>query len=201
MLISTDDYRAQCEAFFALADNTQSAIDAQVAGLGVEQFQEWQSSIFERYDAATKGLIRELVAEIDFDEDVESEKTKAQRQVVRTYRAINDDVCQMRVFDLASVQTKIAELQAWHVEEDRKRSLQVSIEGRQFTAEQVIDVLWSGWECDNHAWLVRDNGAARLVTTDHGSARFSDRAFLEGKLAEYQDAIAKTQALLDALDN
>lgn len=200
MLISTDQYRAQCEQFFMTAEHTAEAIARQVESLTAVEFQVWQSAIIERYDDATKGLIRSLVAEINFDEEVESKTTTAQRHVVRTYLDINNNVCQVRIFDLVCVQAKSEELRQWYAQEEQKRLMGVQVDGRAFVAEEVVDVLWSGWECDNHAWLVRDEGVARLVTTDHGSAQFSDRAFLEERIASYQEAIAKTQRMLALLD-
>lgn len=199
MQMSIDAYEQHCKDFFARAENTATAIEAQVSALSIDAYYAWQNDLFERYDAATKDVIRSMVSGLDVDD--ESEEAMATRRVARAYHDVNNRVCNTHVFDLACVQQKTAEQRAAREAAERERLLSVRVGDRQFKAESVIDVLWSGWECDSHAWLVRDEGVARLVTTDHGTAQFSDRSFLEARLKEYQDAIEQTQAMLNALDN
>lgn len=201
MQMTIDNYRAQCQAFFALSENTEQAIQGQVTQLTLDGFQHWLSSMMDRYDRATEGVVKQLFSGITLGEDNPSQATLERCREARLYRDAQNQIFNERVFGLACVQEKTAQQQAARQKEEHQRLLEVQVGERTFTAESVIEVLWHGWECDGYAWLVRDEGVARLVTTDHGTAKFSDREMLQERLKAYQDAIAQTQAMLDSLDN
>ena len=68
-----------------------------------------------------------------------------------------------------------------------------------YKAIDGCDVLWSGWECDDSAWVVEENNQKRLVASNHGSLYFEDAQFLENKIKEYHDAITNSIRLLRLL--
>jgi hypothetical protein len=60
-------------------------------------------------------------------------------------------------------------------------------------------VMWSGWECDDEAAVIRQGGDAFLVTTDHGSLIRVDAEWLTAKISEYRSAISDTEKALAML--
>ena len=60
----------------------------------------------------------------------------------------------------------------------------------------VLGKFLTGWECDNTAWVVVDNGVKKIVTSDHGTLSFTEKVFLEDKINEYKKAIEDTEKLL-----
>lgn len=66
----------------------------------------------------------------------------------------------------------------------------------------VVEVLWSGWECDSLAALVRlPSGECRTVFVDGtvfpGDQR-SPLELLEDRIAAYERAVAETKRFLDS---
>jgi hypothetical protein len=54
-----------------------------------------------------------------------------------------------------------------------------------------FSVYYSGWDCDETAWVVenKNTGERRLKVTDHGRARFGNNKYLKGKINELETAI------------
>ena len=74
--------------------------------------------------------------------------------------------------------------------------LHVTVDGIDFRAEAVADVLWAGWECDALVWIVDDAGERKVVTSDHGNLQFVDADFLKERIRAYETALQETKALL-----
>jgi hypothetical protein len=72
-----------------------------------------------------------------------------------------------------------------------------------FEMLEIVPVLWTGWECDTHAALVRmPDGGCRLVAVD-GVRMPGDgtvRGMLEARLAAYAAAASDTRRLLEIAD-
>lgn len=88
---------------------------------------------------------------------------------------------------------------AWRAEYEKNRyeeSLNIEVDGVAFKALKRIDVLWQGWESDEYAWLVEDNGVKRIVMTNHGQHMFVDTAVLQNKIEMYQQAIEDSKQLI-----
>lgn len=74
-------------------------------------------------------------------------------------------------------------------------------------AEELLDgpvklldaapVLYQGWELDSWVWLVEAGGADHLLSTNHGSLCVFDHDRATSAIALYEDAAARTRALLD----
>ena len=68
------------------------------------------------------------------------------------------------------------------------------------TDEIILEfpVMFSGWECDDRAWVMeRPDGVRYLKTTNHGSPCVVDEKFFNGKLMEYEHAIWQTEKALE----
>lgn len=65
----------------------------------------------------------------------------------------------------------------------------------------TFDVMYSGWECDDTAWVVEaPDGSRGLIMTNHGSSYEATGDTLRAKIAEYQKAIQNTEEALRLLD-
>ena len=82
--------------------------------------------------------------------------------------------------------------------EEKEKYIEVS--GKKYEVIKKIDVYWTGWECDNYAYLVKIDDDNGLVVSNHGSKYFTDKKFLEDKIKEYQEAIKESQILVAMLN-
>ncbi|MBZ9798730.1 hypothetical protein [Mesorhizobium sp. ES1-4] len=66
----------------------------------------------------------------------------------------------------------------------------------------AVSVLWSGWECDSVATLVRLSDGRREIVFVDGTGMpggLGPEALLEERIVAYETAIRKTRAFLDRL--
>lgn len=73
------------------------------------------------------------------------------------------------------------------------------VQGESYRVLKIIDVLWSGWECDGVAWVVETPTGNRLVMTNHGSHFFAEASALQARINSYriaQEASEEALALL-----
>lgn len=64
---------------------------------------------------------------------------------------------------------------------------------------ELVDVLWSGWECDHNAALIREADGAVRIKILSGVARLDDVEpfdMLEERIGAYQEAIEETRRFL-----
>jgi len=54
-------------------------------------------------------------------------------------------------------------------------------------------VLYKGWESDNVAWIVQDEGKNALVMSNHGVNYFAKKEELFEKITEYKEALSDSE--------
>jgi hypothetical protein len=71
-----------------------------------------------------------------------------------------------------------------------------------FTIEDTVTLLWPGWECDEHAWLIRTtDDRLHFVATSHGRAFLTDATWLQGHIEETLEYVNEQQSVLQRLQN
>ena len=209
------EYQEFCEDFFKqdmFASN--EALSKQIAHLSAEEFKLWNQNLIAQYDEkyeVIRAMIKQMrdkenfitsfekidYEDIDWDKDpIHQEDNKA---LIATYRHVYEDVFDKHIKQFTVYLEKSTQLQEYFKQKTYEQSLQVEVDDKQFIAEKVIDVFWSGWECDDKVWLVVDEGQKKIVASNHGQTYFADKDFLEEKIKEYQQAISDTQDLLNQL--
>lgn len=208
--MNQQQYQAQCEKFFSQGDFQSNEVLSQKIGkMNATEFKDWQSAMFSEYDKNFE-VIRAIIKNIresegfkTWEADVDWDKDPLQKEehknYVNQYKSIYNDVFQENTAKYDIYLQKCNELQEHYKKEQYAQSLKVSVEDKDFVAEQVIDVYWTGWECDDKAWLVNDNGQMKVVASNHGSKYFADKEFLENKIKEYEQAVEQTKKMLEAL--
>lgn len=204
------DYKKYCEEFFQ-QERFQSieVFNKEITELSLEQFREFQDKLFDEYnkkDDIIRDMIKDIrtkanfnVRAIDVDWEKDPVKKKEHQLVIHAYRDIYNNVFNENIAKFESYAKKYKEWQDHMAQKRHEESLKITVNGKDYVAEKVIEVLWSGWECDGSAWLVNDNGKMRVVMTNHGSTYFAEKSALEEKVKEYQDAIKNTQDMINAL--
>lgn len=209
--MNIQDFKVYCEDFFKV-NYFQSEDDLvkEISHLTTQDFKEWNMKMIDKYDEKydiIRAILKEIrdkagfktnVADIDWDKDtIKQEENKA---IVKSYQEIYNNVFNEKLKTYEIYQKKLNELHESIKQEQYQNSLKVTVDGKDFVAEKVIDVFWSGWECDDKAWLVNDDGQKRIVVSDHGHKYFTDKSFLEQKIKEYQSAIEETNEVLNQLN-
>jgi hypothetical protein len=203
--MTIEEYKAYCMSFFNQFDKEQ--INKQIGEMTVPEFQDWFQKIGEQYYeyyAPVKELAKLIRGDYDPTKDYDSEQEdplkedEAQAFFV-PYRNTHNDVAQEYFNSLSSYNQKMEDLEKFHHEREQERLLNIEVDGKQFKAIKAIPVYWTGWESDQYAWLVKDEGQLRVVASNHGSLYFTDKSFLENKIAEYKQAISETEDLLSML--
>jgi hypothetical protein len=200
--MTVEEYKAYCLSFFSQFNKEE--INKQISEMSIPEFQAWFQKIGEEY-YEYYSPVKELVAIIrgdydplkDYDSDKEDPLHTDEAQAFLTpFRETHNEVYQEFFNSLPAYAQKMEDLEKFHDEQEQERLLNIEVDGKHFKALKVIDVYWSGWECDQYAWLVKDGEEIRLVISDHGHKHFTDKAFLEGKIAEYKKAISETEDML-----
>lgn len=83
-----------------------------------------------------------------------------------------------------------------NIEKAKIMAMTVEFNGQKILAESVIDVYWSGWECDSQAWLIKVDGKPVIVGSNHGENMDVGVEFLEERIAAYKQAIADTEGMI-----
>jgi len=191
-------YEQFCRSFFAGIDFSH------VSDMSLDDFFAWYEDVVNRYQACNEP-VREFIKEVrgDFNifEDEGEDPLDAHRDYLDAYKQVHEKAYR-ECFIQVEVVSRLYD--AYFEREEarrREKELDITVEGKDFTAIAMSDVLWCGWECDSKVWIVEDEGVKKVVTTDHGSKKFSDKDFLLSKIAEYQGAIASTQRLLNMMES
>lgn len=209
------EYQAFCEDFFKqemFASN--EALAKVIANLNAEQFKDWNQDLLLQYDQKYE-IIRAMIKEMrekenfvtdfkntnyeDIDWDKDPVKQEDNKALIKTYQNVYQDVFDKQIKNFTIYLEKSTELQEYFKQRTYQESLKVTVDDKDFIAEKVIDVFWSGWECDDKVWLVIDEGQKKIVASNHGQKYFADKEFLEEKIKEYNQAINDTQDLLKQL--
>jgi hypothetical protein len=69
----------------------------------------------------------------------------------------------------------------------------IEIDGVTYKKVMAFPVLWNGWECDTEAWVIENEGQRFLELVS--------KAFIEGKIAEYQAVLDSSRAALVHLED
>lgn len=208
--MNTTEYKEYCENFFQQGSfQSVEILEKEITNLGSEEFQQWQTNMIKKYDEK-QNVIREIVKNMrmaeKFDiksEDVDWEKDPIDKEnnkkIISQYRTIYNNAFADAMEKFEIYNQKQQQLIEQRKKEAYENSLKIEVDEKEYIAEQIIDVLWCGWECDSSAWLVNDEGVKKIVMTNHGSASFVDKSHLEDKIAEYEKAIADTKDMLSRL--
>lgn len=204
------EYKKYCEEFFQ-KDYFQSieSFNKEIGDLNSLEFKNWQLNLYKEYNNK-EDEIREIIKyirakenfnlrKIDIDWENDPMKKEEYQVVIKSYRDICNNVFNEQIAKFEIYGKKQKELEEYFIKKQYEDSLKVTVNGKDYIAEKVINVLWSGWECDGYAWLVNDDSKMKVVMTNHGATYFADKSVLEEKLKEYQDAIKNTQDILNAL--
>jgi hypothetical protein len=204
-------YQKYCESFFLEEnlDNEEKMIQ-QIAHLNSQEFSNWTINIFQKYDQRYE-YIREMIKNIrkqyDFnplaenaDWDKDPIKEEKFQKTIGEYKDIHLLMAEKYIGNSLIYQQKNKELTEYLSLEMERKKLEVIIDNKTIIAEKVIDVLWSGWECDNYAWLIQEGNEKKVITTNHGAVYVADKNFLIEKIKEYQQAIKETEEMLLELE-
>lgn len=208
--MNIQEYQIYCEDFFKQGSfQSEETLNQEIAHLSATEFQEWNHTMINAYDKkydVVRAIIKEIrdknhfdIKSVDVDWDKDPIKQEDNRVVVKTYQNVYNDVFDKEIKKYQIYLQKTTELQEYIKQKHYQDSLKVTVEDKDFVAEDIIDIYWCGWECDDKAWLVNDNGQKKVVASNHGQKYFADKSFLEEKIKEYEDAIAKTKAMLNQL--
>lgn len=199
--MTLEQYKDYCMSFFSQFDKEQ--LNAQLASMSIEDFQDWYhqtSTDYYEYLQPVKDLVKLIRGDYDVRSDADDPMDEEENdQLARQYRETHNSVYQEYFDSMTGYVQKISDLEQYYKDQEQERLLTIKVDGQTFKALKVISVLWSGWESDQYAWLVKVNEEVRLVTSNHGCLKFTDKAFLEEKLAEYKQAMVETQDMLSML--
>lgn len=208
--MNVNEYKIFCESFFKKdVFQSEESLFETIGKLSALEFKIWQTIIFTEYNEK-QNFIREIinkirisenfnVSEVGIDWDKDPIIKKEHQVFIHSYRDIYNNVINAELEKFKIYNQKNLELREYFVQEQYEKSLKITVDEKEFIAKKVIDVFWSGWECDDKAWLVNDNGENKIVVTDHGASYFTDKEFLINKIKEYEAAIKATQDMLNAL--
>ncbi len=191
-----------CENF--LKAHLNDDIFTQIEKMSVEEFEDFQSTLHMQANEEVTVHIREFVKEIrgDYDFDSDQEDPLDAKNMRKHVKTLHDEVSRLfneYFYNQEVVKEQIEKKRLFHENLAKNLSLQVQINGQKYIAEDVIDVFWSGWECDDKAWLVKIDDEYKIVNSNHGEHQITDKNFLENKIKEYEEAIANTRRILNKL--
>lgn len=208
--MNIQEYQVYCEDFFMQGSfQSEDMLDKEIAHMSATEFQEWNHSMnnayYKKYDVVRE-IIKKMRDKEHFDAsslNVDWDKDPIQKEenstIVKMYQNVFNDVFDKEIKKYQIYLKKVTELQEHLKQKQYEDSLKVTVNEQNFVAESVIDVYWCGWECDDKAWLVNDNGQKKIVTSSHGQKYFADKSFLEEKIKEYEQAIYKTKEMLNKI--
>lgn len=203
--MTVEEYKAFCQEFLNKFNNEQ--LNEQIAKMTIPEFQEWLQKMSEDYYetySPVKELLKIIRGDYDPSKDYDSDKEdpldiEENRAFFVQYRDVHGEVYHDYMESLSAYNQKMKDLEQYHNDQEQERLLNIEVDGKEYKAIKVISVFWSGWECDQYAWLVKEGDETRLVTSNHGSKNFTDKSFLENKIAEYKQAIVETEDMLSLL--
>ncbi len=205
-------YQEMCEKFFQENHlDTEENVEVIIAHLNPIEFSNWQIEIFQKYDIVYK-FIRNMMQEVrkkhgfdisnpNVDWEKDPIKTKEVKNFLKEYKDIYEATIKKYLEDNLMYQKKCEELKQYFAYENEQKKLELEYNGQKIKAEKVINVLWSGWECDDKVWLIKEDNKKKIIATNHGYPYVADINFLKEKMKEYQKAIQETEELLKDLEN
>lgn len=170
----------------------------------VESYLQRFSSDKEKFDEYIKvsnnfnDILRANVQELHDNLEVfysNEDELRAARKAAN--KLFNEHMEQIYNSDFIKVMFDKEQIRRKKEQEEKDRFIEVN--NIQYEVVKKIGVLWSGWECDQYAYLVKTEDGLKLVTSDHGQMIFSETDFLKDKLAEYKEALSETEGMLKML--
>jgi hypothetical protein len=211
--MNPEEFRQYCQEFFDTGSfESPETLEQEIGGLPPTKFAAWRDNMICEYHKKYD-FVRDIIAQIreaegfstklrpDMDWSKDPLKKIENLSIVQSYMQAHDDIFAENVKRFPIYNKKETELNNYIVGESNRQKLAVIVDNKSFMAETVIDVLWAGWECDDRAWLVNDDGVLRVVATNHGEPYFVEPEFLKNKISEYKTALQKTEAMLERLEN
>lgn len=65
----------------------------------------------------------------------------------------------------------------------------VKVDGIEYKAIFIFDLMWESWDCDDTAWVVQTQEGNKVVFTNHGSAYFATNDELQERIDNYKEMI------------
>ena len=200
--MTVEEYKAYCLSFFSQFNKEE--LNKKIEAMSITEFQEWFQQICEQYYEyyePVKELIKKIRGDYDpikdYDSDQEDPLHEDDAQAFFVpYRDSHNEIYQEYFNSLSAYEQKLKDLDKFHEEQELERLRNIEVDGKQFKALKVISVYWTGWECDQYAWVVENEGQRHLVASDHGHLKFVEKSFLEGKIEEYKKAVSETEEML-----
>lgn len=178
-------YQKQCEQFFINKQlHNQEYLKNIVENLSEKEFIDYANTLINEYYNYNQNIIKEY-------ENYNNNK--------KIFLNIYENVYHQFIFNVDIYQKKLKEWHNYQQQQNYQKSLIIEINNETIIAEKCIDVLWSGWECDDKIWLVKHNNEMKLVTSNHGEKIFVDTSFLQNKIEEYQHAINQSNELINTV--
>lgn len=174
----------------------------------VEKLEEFLSQFtseqrFDEYVKASRDLndllsanIRELHENLEIFYSNEEELYKARKSANLEFNRHMDEIYASKMMiEIMGNQKEKARLE--QIERDRF----ITVEDKQYEVVKKIEVLWSGWECDEYAYAVKTDTGIKLVISDHGAKMFAKSNFLEERINAYKSAMTETEEMLKLINS
>lgn len=174
----------------------------------VEKIEEFLSQFtseqrFDEYVKASRDLndllsanIRELHENLEIFYSNEEELYKARKSANLEFnRHMEGIYASKMMIEIMSNQKEKARLE--QIERDRF----ITVEDKKYEVVKKIEVLWSGWECDEYAYAVKTDTGIKLVISDHGEKMFAKSNFLEERINAYKSAMTETEEMLKLINS
>lgn len=160
-----------------------------------EQFEKYLEASSE-FNSLISANIRELHENLEIfytDEDtLRNARLKANKEFSERYNSVVEIDIVEKMFD--RVREK-------RLKEQAEKDKYIKIGDVAYEVVKKINVLWSGWECDQYAYAVKTENGNKLVASNHGELMFVEEKFFEDKINEYKKSITDTEELLKTINN
>ena len=199
-----EEFGKQCNELMDTLLGDPSTLEERVLAMSMNEYRQMLMDMY-TYTNASNGVRNNLAKFLRNGFNPWDTKAIDENDPLRTvennamyisYLDVSERLYRERYADLTAVRAKDKEYRAHEKAIALERKLTICIEGVTYRAEKVIEVLYSGWECDGEAWLIKDGDTYKVATTNHGSHYFEDKDFLEAKIAEYTEALRNTKEFL-----
>lgn len=184
--------------------HTDEALQQRFASLTPLEQKTWLHEQYRTYNELTLTLLRAYVASIRQGWEYSSDTPDPldadnHRDFLTQLRSIPDTLADNHWYHRPPIIT--AQQQANEVRKQQRLEAErtLIVNGTPYTVIKKTAVYYSGWECDDTAWVVNTPTGPQLVMSDHGGLYFAAPEELDSKIKEYQTAISSTQDLLTIL--
>jgi len=205
--ISLEDYKGECADLMEkilLKSTGGKSIQEKIHNMGNQEFNDWKANIALSYDKKFEP-VREYIAKVRdaYGYSVAAATNIAADPILREpyageikrYRHTFETPLK-NFFNNQHILEKTRQVISEYKKDAAKKELEIVVGGDKYTAVDMCEVLWSGWECDEKIWVVNKGGQFKLVGSDHGEKYFVDESFLTERIQAYEAAIESSKRLL-----